>query len=68
MTKTYISRNKVRDRIEGCPHCGENDAELVGYDYCGKEYSASYECRVCGCEFTDIYTYLETEWFEEVRG
>lgn len=63
--KRYESVDEERESIDGCPRCGSTECRETGADYCGKEYSVSYECLECGQEFTEIYAYRSTEWMKE---
>lgn len=66
MKKTYVYNREERERLDGCPVCGNRECTLDDKDYVGKEYCEFYTCDACGQEFTEVYAYRHTEYTKEV--
>ena len=64
--KTYVHEHEERERLDGCPACGNPECTLEDQTYEGKEYLAFYTCDACEQEFTEVYTYKHTEYTKEI--
>jgi len=54
---------------KGCPHCGKNDAKVVGMDGdggTGKGMTYVYEC-LCG-EYFDVQVYIKIDRCRRKKG
>lgn len=64
--KVYTNQMVERERLDGCPVCGNPECTLDDTDYHGKEYAAYYTCDECGQEFAEVYEHKFTEYTKEV--